>query len=57
MMFCVSACSTKAITVTNTGCSAFGVIYASRDDTDGTQRQIYAHNATYQELCLEKKNG
>ena len=51
LMIYVSGCSAQPTIVTNTGCSAFGLIYASRQDTVDTQRQILSHNLTYQEIC------
>lgn len=47
----MTACSNQATTVTS-GCSAFGLIYASRKDSVMTKRQILTHNKTYEAVCV-----
>ncbi|WP_165381637.1 hypothetical protein [Avibacterium paragallinarum] len=39
-----------------TGCSAFGLIYPSRQDTLETKRQVLNHNLAYEQIC-GVKNG
>ncbi|WP_279386855.1 hypothetical protein [Volucribacter psittacicida] len=37
------------------GCSAFGLIYASAKDTTETKRQVLSHNQLYQTLCQQEQ--
>lgn len=38
---------------TNSCCVIFEPIYVSPEDTKKTKRQIYEHNAAYEEVCGE----
>lgn len=49
-----SSCTPTVTSVTTTGCTAFGLIYPSRQDTTETKRQVLAHNLTYEEVCHGK---
>jgi len=40
--------------VKTSGCSAFGLIYPSRKDTDETKRQVLNHNLTYEKICKKE---
>ena len=50
----MSSCTPTVTSVTTTGCTAFGLIYPSRQDTTETKRQVLAHNLTYEEICNGK---
>ena len=51
----MSSCSQKVISVKTSGCSAFGLIYPSRKDTEETKRQVLNHNLTYEKICQKKE--
>ena len=51
----MSSCSQKVISVKTSGCSAFGLIYPSREDTEETKRQVLNHNLTYEKICQKKE--
>lgn len=50
----MSSCSQKVISVKTSGCSAFGLIYPSRKDTEETKRQVLNHNLTYEKICKKE---
>lgn len=50
MALLLMACSNPG-TATDTACIAFGPIYPSRQDTQGTKDQIAVHNGTGMRLC------
>jgi len=53
LMGCATTTSTTVSN--NICCSAFAIIQPSPDDTTETLRQIYEHNAVYEEMCLNKE--
>lgn len=54
LVMLTSSCTPTVTSVTTTGCTAFGLIYPSRQDTTQTKRQVLAHNLTYEEICNGK---
>jgi hypothetical protein len=50
----INGCTNVESSVTTSGCAAFGKIYPSRADTDGTKRQILTHNETYDAVCSKE---
>lgn len=44
----------KNITGTSTCCDSFQIIRPSRDDTNGTKRQVYEHNKVYEAVCEDE---
>lgn len=55
-MILMSGCSQPIISVT-TECSAFGLIYPSRKDTEETKRQVLNHNVVYEKVCNKEKRA
>ncbi|MGF7488099.1 hypothetical protein [Pasteurella bettyae] len=47
----LTACGNQKTYVINTACDGFGKIYACRQDTTETLRQIKAHNDTWRAIC------
>lgn len=52
----MSGCVKKVISVTNSGCTTFDMIYPSVNDTDGTKHQVNDYNDIYQAICGGEDN-
>ncbi len=51
----MTACTTAGISVIDSSCTSFGLIYPSRKDTTETKRQVLNHNQVYERICKKEK--
>ena len=54
LMLCVSACASTNGPTPSDPCNWVRPITWSDKDTDGTQREIFAHNLKYEQFCATK---